>query len=54
MTTAAAKIFWDPGAIYHPPYGGTSVMNRGNRREEIFKDDPDREQFLAAQGGGLP
>jgi len=24
-----------PGAIYH-------VMNRGDRREEIFQDDPDR------------
>ena len=28
------------GAIYH-------VMNRGNRREDIFRDDPDRERFLA-------
>ena len=25
-----------PGAIYH-------VMNRGDRREPIFKDDPDRQ-----------
>jgi REP element-mobilizing transposase RayT len=32
-----------PGAIYH-------VMNRGDRREEIFKDDPDRERLLAALG----
>ncbi|MBI3849165.1 MAG: transposase [Verrucomicrobia bacterium] len=32
-----------PGAIYH-------VMNRGDRREEIFKDDPDRERFLEALG----
>ena len=32
-----------PGAIYH-------VMNRGDRREEIFKDDLDREQFLATLG----
>ena len=30
-----------PGAIYH-------VMNRGDRREEIFRDDKDREGFLAA------
>jgi putative transposase len=30
-----------PGAIYH-------VMNRGDRREEIFQDDKDREGFLAA------
>ena len=28
-----------PGAIYH-------VINRGDRREEIFKDDQDRERFL--------
>jgi len=32
-----------PGAIYH-------VMNRGDRREEIFKDDKDRERFLATLG----
>lgn len=25
-------------------------MNRGDRREGIFKDDPDRERFLAAPG----
>ena len=28
-----------PGAIYH-------VMNRGDRREPIFKDDEDRKLFL--------
>lgn len=28
-----------PGAIYH-------VMSRGDRREEIFRDDRDRERFL--------
>ena len=28
-----------PGAIYH-------VMNRGDRREAIFKDDTDRRLFL--------
>jgi REP element-mobilizing transposase RayT len=27
------------GAIYH-------VINRGDRREPIFEDDPDRERFL--------
>ena len=32
-----------PGAIYH-------VMNRGDRREEIFKDDADRERFLETLG----
>ena len=32
-----------PGAIYH-------VMNRGDRREDIFKDDRDREHFLSALG----
>ena len=29
-----------PGAIYH-------VMNRGDCREDIFKDDQDRERFLS-------
>ena len=29
-----------PGAIYH-------VMNRGDRREDVFKDDLDRQLFLA-------
>ena len=29
-----------PGAIYH-------VMNRGDRREDIFRDDKDRESFIA-------
>jgi len=28
-----------PGAVYH-------VMNRGDRREPIFQDDPDRKRFL--------
>lgn len=28
-----------PGAVYH-------LMNRGDRREPIFKDDDDRELFL--------
>jgi putative transposase len=28
-----------PGAIYH-------LMNRGDRRQEIFQDDPDRHRFL--------
>ena len=32
-----------PGAIYH-------VMNRSDRREPIFKDDADRERFLATLG----
>ncbi len=32
-----------PGAIYH-------VMNRGDRREAIFKDDLDRRRFLATLG----
>src|SRR5579863_329737 len=31
------------GGIYH-------VMNRGDRREEIFLDDEDRERFLASLG----
>ncbi|NOS70941.1 MAG: transposase, partial [Verrucomicrobia bacterium] len=29
-----------PGAIYH-------VMNRGDRREPIFRDDFDHKRFLA-------
>ena len=32
-----------PGAIYH-------VMNRGDRREPIFKDDVDRQRFLDTLG----
>jgi len=32
-----------PGAIYH-------VMNRGDRREPIFKDDLDRQRFLLTLG----
>ena len=31
------------GAIYH-------VMNRGDRREDIFKDEVDRERFLTTLG----
>jgi len=31
------------GAIYH-------VMNRGDRREAVFKDDTDRETFLRTLG----
>jgi REP element-mobilizing transposase RayT len=32
-----------PGAIYH-------VMNRGDRREVIFRDDEDRQRFLTTLG----
>ena len=32
-----------PGAIYH-------LMNRGDRRESIFHDDPDRRCFLDTLG----
>ena len=32
-----------PGAIYH-------VMNRGDRREDIFHDDQDRHRFLETLG----
>jgi putative transposase len=32
-----------PGAIYH-------VMNRGDRREDIFRDDQDRQRFLTTLG----
>ena len=30
-----------PGAVYH-------VVNRGDRREEIFRNDPGRERFLSS------
>ena len=33
------------GAIYH-------VMSRGDRREDIFLDDADRQDFLRTQRGG--
>ena len=32
-----------PGAIYH-------VMNRGDQREAIFRDDEDRQKLLATLG----
>src|SRR5437870_1206625 len=32
-----------PGALYH-------IMNRGDRREDIFLDDSDRELFLKTLG----
>ena len=32
-----------PGAMYH-------VMNRGNQREDIFRDDQDRQKFLSTLG----
>jgi putative transposase len=32
-----------PGAIYH-------LMNHGDRRERIFKDDADRARFLESLG----
>jgi len=32
-----------PGAMYH-------VMNRGDQREDIFKDDEDRQRFLSTLG----
>ena len=32
-----------PGAIYH-------VMNRGDQREAVFRDDEDRLKFLATLG----
>ena len=34
------------GAIYH-------VMSRGDRREDIFRDDKDREWFLTTLAGQL-
>ena len=29
-----------PGALYH-------VMNRGDQREDFFRDDEDRQEFLS-------
>ena len=40
------RIQYD-GAIYH-------LMSRGDRREEIFRDDLDREDFLKSVGRSLP
>jgi REP element-mobilizing transposase RayT len=37
-----ARIEFD-GAVYH-------VLDRGNRRESIFRDDADRERFLRTLG----
>jgi hypothetical protein len=36
-----------PGAMYH-------VMNRGDQREDIFRDDEDRQRFLSTvvEGSG--
>src|SRR5450759_2140293 len=33
----------NPGAMYH-------VMNRGDQREDIFRDDQDRQRFLCTLG----
>ncbi|MCI0541253.1 MAG: hypothetical protein L0Z50_39135 [Verrucomicrobiales bacterium] len=33
--------------------GGDHVMNRGDRREPIFKDDEDRRRFLETLGEGV-
>ena len=35
-----------PGAIYH-------VLNRGDRREAIFRDDADRQRFVETLRGGV-
>ena len=44
MTDVARKLRVQyPGALYH-------VMNRGDRREPIFRDDADRQSFLATLG----
>jgi putative transposase len=44
LPTVARKLRLQyPGAIYH-------LMNRGDRREPIFRDDKDRELFLQTAG----
>ncbi len=35
-----------PGAVYH-------LLDRGDRCEEIFRDDADRSRFLEMLGEGL-
>jgi len=40
------KLRLEYEGVYH-------VMNRGDRREPIFKDDQDRELFLKTIGGVL-
>jgi hypothetical protein len=39
----ARKRVQYPGAIYH-------VMNRGDQREAVFRDDEDRQKFLFELG----
>ena len=36
-----------PGGIYH-------VVNRGDRREDIFRDDQDQQRFLETLGEAVP
>jgi hypothetical protein len=42
MTPHKLRIEY-PGAMYH-------VMNRGDQREDIFRDDEDRQKFLSTLG----
>ena len=46
-----------PGAIYHVMIRlrwGSDAMNRGDRREDIFVDDVDRQDFLKTLKRGRP
>src|SRR5437016_4325067 len=43
LTVARKLRIQYPGAMYH-------VMNRGDQRENIFKDDGDRKRFLSTLG----
>ena len=46
-----------PGAIYHVMIRlrwGSDAMNRGDRREGIFVDDVDRQDFLKTLKRGRP
>ena len=44
LSVVARKLRLEyPGAMYH-------VMNRGDRREPVFRDDADRKQFVETLG----
>jgi len=41
--TASAIPRRDLPSAFAPSYGGTGVLSRGDRREEIIRDDGDRQ-----------
>ena len=44
----SARSSW--ARTYCPGYGATSVMSRGDDREDILLDDEDRKRFLSTLG----